>query len=74
MTKEMCLEHSANCEALDELKAFRDRQEGKDGINQRIFTKLDEVAQKQSWMLGGLAALCFLITLLVAVFAAYPKK
>jgi hypothetical protein len=66
-----CLDHSGNCADLENLKQFQDRQEGKQGVNERVFKTLDNINAKQSWILGGIAAWSIILIVLVTIAAAY---
>lgn len=52
-----CNEHSGTCARVDELQRFQDRQEGTDGVNQRLFEKVDKVSGKLNLILGAVFVL-----------------
>lgn len=61
---EQCVHHSGISKAIENLEDFRERQEGKEGVNQRIFERLDAIGARLNWVLGGIALLGFLLTLM----------
>jgi hypothetical protein len=70
----LCSEHSGTCSEIESLKSFQVRQEGTNGINQRLFDKLEHIAQKQTWILGGVAMLSFLIIVALTILGIFLKK
>lgn len=59
-----CPAHSGLTKSIDSLEDFQKRQEGTDGVNQRIFDRLDKINAKLSWMLGGAFGIGFMVGIL----------
>ena len=71
---EDCIAHSGIKEVTEALKSFQDRQEGTDGVNQRMWETYDKINSKQNWLLGGISLLSFEILAGIAILLELVKK
>lgn len=61
---EQCAAHSGVAKGLETLEEFRERQEGRGGVNERIFERLDKINNKLSWITGAAFGIGFILGLL----------
>lgn len=59
-----CAAYSGVAKSIESLEDFQKRQEGTDGVNQRIFDRLDKINAKLSWMLGAAFGIGFVVGIL----------
>jgi hypothetical protein len=64
----------AECQSrLGRLENFEKNQTCPDGFNERMWSAIGRIDKKQTWMLGGLGVLCFVITVGVIIFGALAQ-
>ena len=69
-----CVAHSGFGAKIAQLEKFRENQEGKDGVNQRVWETLAKINQKQNWILGGVSFLGFAMMVGTAIIGLIWKK